>query len=135
MPKSDAMIGAMMDYFIMGQSLPTEGANYYLHLHTATPTSAGTGASNEAAYTGYLAQAMARDLTTWTRTGKTVTNDSAVVFPECTGVSDDEVELYASLTIADGTIRYFGALTAPGIRVTYNQRPYFPAGSIVLTEV
>lgn len=135
MPKSDALIGAMMDYLFTGQALPSEGANHYLHLHTATPTSAGTGASNEAQYTGYSEMAMARDVSTWTRTGKTVTNDSAIAFPECTGVSDDEVILYASLCLADGTIRYFGALTAPGIRVTYNQRPYFPAGSIVLTEV
>lgn len=135
MPKSDALIGAMMDYLLTGQALPSEGANHYLHLHLATPTSSGTGASNEATYTGYTDMAMARDVSTWTRTGKTVTNDSAIAFPECTGVGDDEVILYASLCLADGTIRYFGALTAPGIRVTYNQRPYFPAGSIVLTEV
>jgi len=135
MPKSDALIGAFMDYLLQGVALPSEGANYYLHLHTATPTSAGTGGTSEAAYTGYLAQAIAREAASWTRTGSQVVNDNAIVFPECSGVSDDEVLLYASLTLADGTIRYFGALTAPGIRITYNQRPYFPAGALVLTEV
>lgn len=96
--------------------------NLYLSLHTADPGEAGTQETNEAAYTSYARQAVARSGSGWTVSGSTATLAANVDFPEATGgtetithfaIGTDETgagkviaygALDASLAVSTGTI-------------------------------
>lgn len=57
--------------------------SFFVRLHTADPGEAGTGDSNEVAYTGYAPVAIARGAG-FTVTGNQVSNAGTVQFGECT---------------------------------------------------
>lgn len=60
--------------------------SFYARLHTADPGEAGTGDSDEVAYTGYAPVAIARGAG-FTVAGNQVSNASTVQFGECTAGS------------------------------------------------
>lgn len=144
MAKGNTTCNDLVKFFAHGTALPSYGANWELHLHTADPGDAGTGATNEATYTGYAPILVSRDAGGWTicdadgttnANGRAFKNATESTFAECTGLSDDELITYASLTApASDQIIYKGALPAGGIRVTYLHTPRLPAGTAIFKE-
>lgn len=142
MSKSNVTENDYVKFISNAVGMPSYGTNLYIHLHTGDPGEGGTSSTNEAAYTSYARVTTLRDNTAWAicdsdgtpnASGSCFKNIADVVFPECTGVSDDEVQTHASICTNAGQILYSGALTAP-IRVTYLSTPYFPAGTLIFKE-
>ena len=145
MAKGNATCNDIVKFLAHGTALPSYGANWELHLHTADPGESGTGATNEATYTGYAPILVSRDAGGWelcdadgtpNANGRAFQNVSGAAFAECTGVSDDETITHVSLTApTSDQIIYSGAL--PGglsIRVTYLHTPQLPAGTARFKE-
>lgn len=142
MSKSNVTENDYIKFIAHGTAMPAYGANLYLHLHTADPGEVGTSATNEATYTSYARVTKIRDATDWTicdadgtpnASGSAFKNATDVVFPECTGVADDEDITHGSICTNGGQILYKGALTAP-INITHLSTPYFPAGTMIFKE-
>lgn len=88
------------------------GTSWYLGLHTADPGAAGNQTTNEAAYTGYARQAVARDNTGFTVSGQTVVLASQVNFPAA-AITDTDVLTFWSLgksSSGAGLIFYSGPI-------------------------
>jgi len=142
MSKSNTTENDLVKFYANNVAMPAYGTNLYMHLHTADPGEGGTSATNEATYTSYARVATLRDNTAWTicdvdgtpnANGSAFKNAVDVVFPECTGVADDEDITHASICTNGGQILYSGALTAP-IKITNLTTPYFPAGTLIFKE-
>lgn len=131
MSKGNQTENDIMLFIFNGVAMPAYGANLYLHLHTSDPGEAGSGASNEADYTGYASVAVARDNSGFTVSGNQAINTAEVTFPECTGGANTIT--HASVTTVGGQVLYSGALNAP-INISNLITPRFPAGTLVLTE-
>lgn len=105
----------------------------YLSLHTADPGAGGSQNTNEAAYTSYARQAVARSSTGFTVSGATATLTAAVIFPSATGGS--ETETWAAVGTAltgPGKILYRGPIT-PNLTVSSGVSPQLTTGT-ALTE-
>lgn len=142
MSKSNVTENDFVKFIANGVAMPSYGTNLYMRLHTADPGEAGTGSSNEVAYTSYAAITVSRDGAGWiicdpdgtpNASGSSFKNASEVTFPECSGVSDDFDITHASIGTIGGQILYSGALTAQ-IKVTNLITPRFPAGTIIFKE-
>jgi hypothetical protein len=107
-------------------------ADFYLALHTADPTDAGTATTSEAAYTSYARVAISRS-TGFTVSGGTAENAALVSFPEATGGSA-VVTHFSVVTTASGAgqIICSGALSASRT-ITSGITPQFSAGSLVVS--
>lgn len=142
MAKSNATRNDYVKFIAHGTAMPAYGSTLYFHWHTADPGLVGTSATNEAAYTGYARVPVSRDSAGFTicdpdgtpnASGTAFKNNAEVTFPECTGVSDDEIETHASICNASGQILYKTALTAQ-IRVNNLDTPRIPAGAAIFKE-
>lgn len=143
MAKGNAACNDLVKFYAHGTALPSYGVNWELHLHIGDPTDSGTGATNETTYTGYAPRLVARDATGWVlcdsdgtpnTAGRAFKNLAEITFPECTGVADDQLITFVSLTApASDQIVYKGALPT-GIRVTYLHTPRLPAGTAIFKE-
>lgn len=79
-------------------------------LHTGDPGEAGDMTTNEAAYTGYARQTVARTSGGWTVTGNSVSPNSNIDFPE-----SSSSETITHIGIGTGTsdnLMFYGALDA-----------------------
>ena len=144
MPKSNTTKNDVIKFMFHGTAMPSYGANLQVNLHVSPgPGNADTDDTNPATYTSYAPVSVTRDNTKWqlcdsdgtpNANGRCVKNIDEVTFPECTGVSDDETQTHASISInATNQVLYYGALTA-SVRVTYQDTPRFPAGTLILGE-
>ena len=133
MSKGNTTENDFVAFVFNGTAMPAYGANLYAHLHTADPGEGGTGATSEATYTSYAAQAISRDAAGFTVAGNQATNTALLQFPTCTGVGDDELITHLSITTAGGQILYSGALSA-SLRVTNQIQPQFAIAAITTTE-
>lgn len=108
----------------------------YLALHTASPGEGGTQAANEAAYPGYGRVGVPRSALGWTCAGNSVSNAAAVVFAECGVGGGPEVLTHWSVGVASsGATKMLRHGALPASRtVSQGITPYFPAGTLVLTE-
>lgn len=94
----------------------SSAGSFYIALHTSSPGQAGTQSTNEAAYTSYAREAVARSSGGWTVTGSnptTAENAAAITFPACTGGS--ETEQFASIgqeTSGAGEVYFIVTLTS-----------------------
>ena len=91
----------------------------YVSLHTADPGEAGTQATNEAAYTGYVRVAVARSSGGWTVSTNSATNAATVTFAQNTGAQ--EVEKYVGIGTASsgaGVLLYSAELLGTPITIT-----------------
>ena len=93
MSKSNALETGWLDLVFLGTPAitgiaqnVTSGAVTALaiSLHTADPGEAGTQATSETTYGGYTRVTVARGSGGWTRTGSSVSPNSAINFPACT---------------------------------------------------
>lgn len=143
MAKGNTTCNDVVKFFAQGTALPAYGANLEMHLHTGDPGDAGFGYTNECAYTGYAPVLVSRDVAGFTicdgdgtpnADGRAFKNAAEVTYGECTGVPDDELVTFVSLTApASDQILYKGALPI-GIRVTYLHTPRIPAGAGIFKE-
>jgi len=108
--------------------------SFYISLHTASLDDAQTAQTqSEAAYTGYERQAVARSAAGWTVATGTVTNDSAVTYPECTANPETEVDFgIGSAVSGTGNLQIFGALQN-SLSVTVGTQPQFAAGALAIS--
>lgn len=143
MAKGNVACNDLVKFYAHGTALPAYGVNWEMHLHIGDPGDAGTGTTNETTYTGYAPVLVVRDVTGWTicdsdgtpnAAGRCFKNLAEVTFAECTGVPDDQLITFVSLTApASDQIVYKGALPV-GIRVTYLVTPRVPAGAGIFKE-
>ena len=96
-------------------------------------TEAGSQTTNETAFTNYARQSIARDIASWTVTGDTADNDSALGFPTCgaTGATLFGFGLGSASTGA-GNLFIIGDLTAT-LAVSNGITPSFAAGALDIT--
>jgi hypothetical protein len=107
--------------------------SFYISLHTADPTDAGTQTSSEAAYTSYARVAIARSTGAWTVTGNEATNDSAITFPACTGGSATVTHFgIGTDSSGAGNLLFSGALSA-SLAISNGITPSFAAGALDVT--
>lgn len=85
--------------------------NFYVSLHTANPTDAGSQNTNEATYTGYAREAVAWPAG-WTVTGDSVSPAATIIFPVGSG-GGGTVTHWGVGTDATGagTLLYFGTVS------------------------
>jgi hypothetical protein len=142
MSKSNVTENDLVKFYANNVAMPNYGTNLYIHLYTADPGEAGTSSTNEATYTSYARVTKLRDNTEWTicdsdgtpnAAGSAFKNAVDVVFPECTGVADNQTLSHAALCNNSGQILYSGALTA-SIIITNLTTPYFPIGTLIFKE-
>lgn len=111
----------------------TTAGVFWVSLHTgAGPAEAGSQATNEAAYTSYARQSVARSTAGWTVTGGTCDNDNAITFPQATGGS--ETITYFGLGSAQttaGNLFLYG--TTNSLAVSSGIAPSFAAGALDVT--
>jgi hypothetical protein len=106
--------------------------NFYVSLHTASPTDAGNQQSSEVAYTSYARVAVSR-ATGWeiTGTGTTVVSNVAeVIFPQCTGSSATATHFgIGTASSGAGNLLLHGALDDP-LAISLGITPQFAAGAL-----
>jgi len=102
-------------------------------LHTADPGEAGTQATNEIAYTGYLRVPVPRTTAGWTVTNNSVSPAAPISFAEMTdGVGGPITHISVGDGISDRII-YRGALT-PNINVSLGAVPRLDTTSVITEE-
>lgn len=103
-------------------------------LATASYSAASTLASNEATYTNYVRQTVARTTGGWTvPSGGVTQNVAPIEYPQC-GVTGNTIEAMATGKGAGaGEVWHYGDLNAP-IIVSDQIQPRFPAGNVTITE-
>jgi len=110
--------------------------SFYISLHTADPTDAGTTTSSEATYTGYARVAVARTIGGFTISGTTPTqaaNAAAVNFAACTA-GTNTVTYFGVCTSSSGagTLMFSGILTS-SLAVSTGITPSFAIGALLVT--
>jgi hypothetical protein len=105
-----------------------------MRLATASYTGASTGASNETAYTNYVAQDVPRSVAGWTApSGGATDNAAAVEFPQCGVTGATITSACTSKGAGASDIFHYGDLNA-SIAVSNQIQPRFPIGAITITE-
>jgi hypothetical protein len=142
MSKGNTFENDLMKLFFQGTAIAnladnaasSPNTNLYVSLHTADPGEAGDQTTSEASYTGYARVAVARTSSGWTVTNNSVTNASAITFPQCTGGSNT-ISHFAVGTASSGAgkILYKGALTA-SLAVSNLIIPEFASSTLTISE-
>lgn len=140
MSKGNVTENDFVKFLAHGTAMPTYGGTLYVHLHTADPGEAGTGATNECAYDDYVRVGVTRDVTGWTicdadgtpnAAGSAFKNAAEVTFPECgSGFVGTETATHGSLCTASGQLLYKSALTTPIVVAALNTPRIVPGGAI-----
>lgn len=114
----------------------SSAGSFYIALHTTSPGQTGTQSTNEAAYTSYAREAVARSSGGWTITGSnptTAENAAAITFPAATGGT--ETEQFASIgqeTSGAGEVYFIVTLTA-SLAVSNGITPSFAIDALAVT--
>ena len=121
-----------------GGLLPSSVAgSWYIALHTADPTVAGTQASNEATYTGYARVAVSRVGGSWTISGSSPTqivNAAVVSFPACTGGTNTATYFSIGVASSGATVMLGSGALSPSLAVSNGITPSFAIGELVYTQ-
>lgn len=105
----------------------------YISLHTSDPGETGDQETNEAAYTSYARQAVARSGSGWSVTSGTLDNDSAITFPEATGGSETETHFGVGFAVSGAGSRDLNGALSSSLAVSTNVQPEFAAGALDIT--
>ncbi len=106
--------------------------NFHISLHTGNAiTDASTlQTDNEAAYTGYLRQPVARSVAGWTVASGNVDNDAAITFPISTSGPETETDVGIGFAAAGaGVLQIWSSLLADLI-VNIGITPEFAIGAL-----
>lgn len=109
--------------------------NIAVALATASYSASSTLASNEATFTNYARQNVARSTSGWTAaSGGSLSNVDAIEYPQC-GVTGNTITSAATGKPGGGSaeIFHYGDLNA-SIAVSNQIQPRFPAGAVTITE-
>ena len=105
-------------------AVSTPLTTFYVALHTGQPDlTAGNQTVNEAAYTGYARQAVARTSGGWVITGAVVNPTANVTFPTATGGSETETFFSIGTAATGAGLLLYAGLINPPIVVNTNVTP------------
>lgn len=117
--------------YIFDSTAPGWASNsdFYIRLHSADPTDAGTAISSEISYTGYDGVAVSRT-TGFSISGNTASNAALIQFPLCSGGSATATHFSVSTTQnGAGQIIVSGALTS-SLSISNGIQPQFNTGEL-----
>ena len=101
-------------------------------LHTGSPGETGTMLTNEATYTAYARQTVARTSGGWTVTGNSVSPVADITFPEATGGSETITHVGIGSGVTNN-LMYYGTLT-PNIVVSTGVQPVIKTTSTITED-
>ncbi len=105
-----------------------------MRLATASYSVGSTGATNEATYTNYALQTVARTTGGWVAPSSRATSNAAQIsFPQCGASGNTITSACASKASGASDIFHYGDLNAP-ITVSNLIQPIFAIGAITITE-
>lgn len=131
MSKSTYLENALLSHEL-GHSVWSRPANHYFALFTAAPNDAGGG--TEVAGAGYQRKAMPNDGSLWTEPADGESENAVgVEFVEPSGNWGTVTHFGIFDASSGGNLLRYGALVTPRA-ISAGYIPYFPAGSLVITE-
>ena len=101
-------------------------------LHTASPGEGGNMSTNEATYTSYARQTVARTSGGWSISGDTASPVADIDFPEATGGSETITHFSVGTGVANNML-YYGTVT-PNIVVTAGVTPRLTMASTITED-
>ena len=102
-------------------------------LHTADPGETGDQTTNEAAYTGYARQTVARTTGGWTVTNNSVSPVANIDFPECTASPGSAITHFSVGTGVSNKLLYKGTVT-PNITMAVGVIPRLKTTSTITED-
>jgi hypothetical protein len=105
--------------------------NLYVSLLTADPGAVGDQTTNEAAYTSYARQAVARTTGGWTVTNNVVNPVANVVFPISTGTTPVITHFGIGSAVSAAGNRFYSGTVTPNITVSTTVVQTLTTGSSV----
>lgn len=109
-------------------------ANIYIALATASGAPADTMSTNEATYTNYARQTVARTTSGWTAPASGVTSNVAqITFPQCGVTGNTITSAKTGKATGASDVFHYGDLNAP-IAVSNLIQPVFAIGAVTITE-
>jgi len=144
MSKSAATRSDLIGFYFNDDPMPSYGVALQINFHTADPGPDGVATDFAPTPTAYVPQQVQRDSAGWTKcdpdgtpnpSGTAAKTASDVTYPQIeSGFVGTETWTYGSVSVvATGQILYYAALDAP-IEVRALSNPYFPAGTVLMTE-
>ena len=141
MSKTDAYETALLNLVLAAKTYTsvavasTASTTIWVSLHTADPGDAGTQATSEIAYTGYLRVATNRTTVDWIVTANSASPAASITFATCTA-SSTTAATHFSVGLSSsgaGTAIYNGTVT-PNISITTNVTPSLTTASAITED-
>ena len=108
--------------------------NIYVALATATGAVGDTMSTNEATYTNYARQTVARTTSGWTApASRSTSNVAQITFPQCGVTGNTITSAKAGKATGASDVFHYGDLNAP-ITVSNLIQPVFAIGAVTITE-
>lgn len=142
MPKSTSICNRILALIYNATAWPNVADNasasplttIQLALGTVSGTPTDTMSTNEANYTNYVRQTVARTTSGWTAPSAGSTSNVAVVnYPQCGASGNTIVMGKTGVAAGASEVLHYGDLNSP-IDVGLNIRPTFDPGAITITE-
>jgi len=139
MPKTVVYGNQVVDYVFNKTAIPwAANTNFYVSLHTLTPTVAGDQSTNEVDYVGYERVAVVRTSSGFTITANQSANTSDIEFPQV----EEEPPAPLSVThfgigtdaTGTGTLLYFTEITDGPIEIDISLIPRVLATDLTILE-
>ncbi len=145
---TDLMKDDLLDLLMTNVSLPNIGdaagilksaadGTWNIELHTGNTISNTSTVQTEAvaAYTGYVSQTLARNVSAWTVASGLADNDAAITFPISASGPETETDVsLGGLDTSTDIMHIFGPL-ADALIVNVNVTPEFAIGALDITVV
>lgn len=140
MSKTNAFENDVLDLIFNATAIPDLAENdssspattLTVSLHTSDPGEAGDMTTNEASYTSYARQTVARTSGGWTVTGNSVSPVSDISFPTATGGSETITHFGVGTGVSDNLL-YSGTVT-PNITVATGVTPRLTTASTITED-
>ena len=110
--------------------------NLYVSLHTSDPGEAGGQNTNETTYTSYARVAVARTSGGWTVTNNSVSPNSDISFPACTGSTATITHFGVGTNATAGNAGYlmYSGTVTPNISVSNGVTPKLTTASTITED-
>lgn len=101
-------------------------------LHTGDPGEAGTQTTNEATYTSYARQTVARTSGGWTVSGNSVSPVADISFPQATGGTETITHVSIGTGVSNALI--ISGAVSPNISVSSGVTPVIDTGTTITVD-